>query len=106
MMAKLGPFCRRDNCSLNRGGLEKFITHLSVWSVHVWLVMEGGSLVAGLVSTMLMQGVGAMGVAGMLVEVEVAVEVLEILDGTSGCVLKAFGLLSMLPLLLVHLLRL
>ena len=69
-------------------------------------MLEGGSLGAGLVSTVPMEGVGAMGMAGMLVEVEAVVEVVKILDGTFGCLLKVLGLLLMLPLLLVHLLRL
>ena len=34
-MAKLGPFCSRDNCSLVRGVLERLITHLSNGSLHV-----------------------------------------------------------------------
>ena len=100
-MAKLRPFCRRDNCSLV-GGLERFITHLLVQSVHVWLVLEGGSPGAGFVSTVLMEGVGAMGVAGMLVEVEVVVEVLEILDGMFGCPLKVFGSLCLFPMVSTH----
>ena len=36
-------------------------------------MLEGGSLGARLVSAVLMEGVGGMGVAGMLVEVEVVV---------------------------------
>ena len=51
-----------------------------------------------------MEGLGAMGVAGMLEFVEVEVEVVENLDGTFGCVLKASGLLSMLLKLWVCLL--
>ena len=90
VMAKLGPFCSRDNCSLVRGGLERLITHLLVQSVHVWLVLEGVSPGAGLVFVVLLEGVGAMGVAGMLVGVEAVVEVLDILDGTFGCLLKVF----------------
>ena len=35
VMAKLGPFCRRDNCSAVRGVLERLITHLSMWLVPV-----------------------------------------------------------------------
>ena len=58
MIAKLGPFCSRDNCSLVRGGLDRLITHLLVQSVHVWLVLEGGSLGAGLESVVLLEGVG------------------------------------------------
>ena len=69
-------------------------------------MLEGGSPGAGLVSAVPMEGVGAMGVAGMLVEVEVVVEVVEKLDGTFGCPFKVLGSLLMLPLLLVPLLRL
>ena len=29
VIAKFGPFCRRDNCSLVRGVWERLITHLS-----------------------------------------------------------------------------
>ena len=39
VMVKLGPFCRRHNCSLVRGVLERLITHLSMWLIHVWLVL-------------------------------------------------------------------
>ena len=53
-----------------------------------------------------MEGVGAMGVARMLVEVEAVVKVLDILDGTVGCPLKVFESLLMLLLMLVCLLRL
>ena len=30
VMAKLDPFCSRDNCSLVIGGLDRLITHLLV----------------------------------------------------------------------------
>ena len=104
--SKIGPFCKRDNCSLVRGGLEKIDNPL----VHVICTCIPGAggwgLGAGLVATVLMEGVGTMGVAGMLVEVEVVVEVVEKLDGTFGCLLKVLGSLSILPLLLVQLLRL
>ena len=83
VIAKLGPFCSRDNCSLVKGFLHRLITHLLVWSVHVWLRLEGGSLCVGLESVVLLEGVGAMGVAGTVVGLEVVVEVLEILDGTA-----------------------
>ena len=86
----MGPFCSRDNCSWVRGFLERLITHLSVQSVHVWLVLEGGSPGAGLVSVVLLEDVGAMGVAGTVVGLEAVVEVLDILDGTFGCLLKVF----------------
>ena len=35
VMAKLGPFCSNVNWSAVRGVLERFMTHLSVWSLHV-----------------------------------------------------------------------
>ena len=91
MMAKLGPFWRRDNCLLVRGVPERLITHLSVWLVHVWLVLLlvlEGALSAGWVATVWVEGVGAMGVAGTLEVVEVEVGLVENLDGTFGCLLK------------------
>ena len=78
VIAKLGPLCSRDNCSLVRGVLDKLITHLLVQSVHVCLVLEGGSLGAGLETVVLLEGVGAMGVAGNVIESEAVVEVLEV----------------------------
>ena len=91
-MAKLGPFCRRDNRSLVRGVLERLLTHLSMWLIHVWLVLvlmlDEGSPAAGWVATAWVEGVGAMGVAGMLEVVEDGVDLLENLDGTFGCPLK------------------
>ena len=89
-MAKLGPFCSRDNCSLVRGVLDRLITHLLVQSVHVSLWLEGESLGTGLESVVLVEGVGAMGVAGAVVWPEAGVEVLEKLDGTFQCLLKVF----------------
>ena len=100
MMAKLGPFCSRDNCSL----VGVLITHLSVQSMNVWLVLEGGSPGAELVPVVSLEGLGAMGVAGTVVGLEAVLAVLDILDGTFCCLLKVFG--SMLLLLLVCLLRL
>ena len=35
MMAKLGPFWRRDSCWTERGVLERLITHLFAGAVHV-----------------------------------------------------------------------
>ena len=88
VIAKLCPFCSRDNCSLVRRVLDRLITHLLVQSVHVWLRLEGGSLGAGLESVALLEGVGSMGVAGTVVGLGVVVDVLVILDGTFWCPLK------------------
>ena len=55
VMAKLGPFWSRDNCSLVRGVLDKLMTHLLVWLVHVWLLLEGGSPVVELEAVVLME---------------------------------------------------
>ena len=85
---------------LGEGGLDRLITHLLVWSIHVWLMLEGGSLCAGLESVVLLEGVGAMGVAGTVVGLEAVVEVLDILDGTFWSLLKVFWWL-MLPLFAV-----
>ena len=38
VMAKLGPFWSRDNCSLVRGVLDRLMTH---FSIHVWLSAGG-----------------------------------------------------------------
>ena len=49
--------------------MERLITHLSVWSLHVCMVLGlplGGSPGAGLVAAVLVEGVGAMDVAGTL----------------------------------------
>ena len=95
VMAKLGPFSRRDNCSLVRGVLERLITHLSVWSVHVWVLLGlllGGSPFVVWVAVVLVEGVGSMGVAGTLEVVEVVEDVGEKLDGTFGCPLKLLEL--------------
>ena len=90
VIAKLGPFCSRNNCSLVRGVLDRLITHFLVQSICVWLRLEGGSLGAGLEPVVLLEGVGALGVAGTEVGLEVVVEVLDILDGTFQCLLKVF----------------
>ena len=41
-----------------RGVLDKLITHLLVWSVHVWLLLEGGSHVDELEAAVLVEGGG------------------------------------------------
>ena len=87
----MGPFCRSDNCSMVRGVWDRLITHLLVQSVHVSLELVGGSpggkLGAGAV---LVEGVGAMGVAGTVDWLEVGADVLEKLDGTFQCPLQVF----------------
>ena len=56
---------------------------------------------AGLESVVLLEGVGAMGVAGTVVGLEVVVEVLDLLDGTFWCLLKVFWW-SMLLICILH----
>ena len=67
VMAKLGPFCSRDSWSTVRGVLERFMTHLSMWSLLV-LELYGLPLVGfawvDWVVVVLVEGVGAMDVAG------------------------------------------
>ena len=92
--------CLGQTCVLT---IEKYV-HLLVWSVHVLLVLAGGSPGAGLEPVVLLEGEGAMGVAGTVVGLEAVVEVLDILDGIFWCLLKVFW--SMLPLFIVCLLRL
>ena len=87
-MAKLGPFCRSDNCSGVRQVLDKLITHLLVWSIHVCNWLECWGLGAGWgagVGAVLVEGMGAMSEAGTVDCLEAGVEVLEKLDGTFGC---------------------
>ena len=64
------------------------MTHLSMWLVHAWLVTDClgiGWLAAGWKSAAWVEGMGAMGVAGML-EVEEWLVVLEKkLHGTFDC---------------------
>ena len=99
MMAKLGPFCRSDNCSGVRGVLDKLITHLLVQSIHVSMWLEGWGLGAGLgagAGAVLVEGVGAMGVAGTVDWLEAGTEVLKKLDGTFQCPLKVFCQLMLL----------
>ena len=90
-MAKLGPFWRSNNCSVVRVFFDRLITHLLVQSlfIHVSVELEGWSLGAILaVESVLVEGVGAMDVAGTTGLLEVWVEVLEKLDGTFWCPLK------------------
>ena len=93
VMAKLGPFWSRDNCSGVRGVLDRLITHLLVWSLalHVSIELEGGSLVpplGAIVVSMLMEGVGPWVWQELLGLLVAWVEVLEKLDGTLWCPLK------------------
>ena len=74
-----------------RGVLERLITHLSDWSLHVCglgglLVVEFPCVVR--VDVWLVEGVGGLGVAGTLEEMEVVEDLGEILDGTFGWLLK------------------
>ena len=90
-MAKLGPFCSRDNCSLVRGGFGQVdypfvgavctcIPVAGGWEPGCWVgICYGG------------EGVGAMGVAGTVFWLEAGVEVLETLDGTFGVCSRCFG---------------
>ena len=87
---KIGSFWSSDNCSMVRGVLDRLITHLLVWSVHVSLGLEGGSLGAGLEAGVLVEGVVAIGVARTVDWLEDGVEVLAKLDGTFQCPLKLF----------------
>ena len=80
---------------VGEGGLERLITHLSAWSLHVCVLMGlplGGSPGAGWVAVVLVEGVGPMGVTETLEVVEVEVELNEKLDGTFGCLLKLLEL--------------
>ena len=78
-----------------------------MWLVHVWLEVGcpgAGWLAAGWKSAAWVEGMGAMGVAGML-EVEEWLGVLvEKLDGTFDCLLKDWEIWSMLSKLVVCLL--
>ena len=58
-MANLGPFCRSDNYSGVREVLDRLITNLLVWSIHVCNWLEGWSLGAGWgAGAVLIEGVG------------------------------------------------
>ena len=73
-----------------RGVSERLITHLSTWSLHVWGLLElplVGIPCVVWVATVLVEGVGAMGVAGTLKVVEGVEDLGEKLDGTFGCLL-------------------
>ena len=77
---------------LSEGGLERLMTHLSMWLVHVWLetgCLGAGWLAAGWKTAAWVEGVGAMGVAGTLEVEELLVDLVEKLDGTFDCPLKA-----------------
>ena len=86
VIAKFGPFCRRDNCLLVRGFFERLMTHLSI---HVWGLPLVGIAGVVWVAILLVEGVGPMGVAGTLVELEVVEGLGEIQDGTFGWLLKS-----------------
>ena len=83
------------------------MAHLSVWLVHVWLETGcpgTGWLAAGWKATACVEGMGAMGVAGVLEVEERLVVLVEKLDGTFNCLLKTWELWSMLSKLVVCLL--
>ena len=87
--------------------MERLITHLSMWLVHVWLETDCPGarwLATGWKSAVWVEGVGTMGVAGMLVVEEWLVVLVEMLDGTFDCLLNAWELWLMLSKLLVCLL--
>ena len=88
VMAKLGPFCSRDSCSSVRGALERLMTHLSALQLHVWELLEGGSPWLELEATMVVEGGGGLGVAGMLRLLELWLEPCWKPVGTFGCPLK------------------
>ena len=74
------------------------MTHLSVWSLHV--LGLGGLLLVGFawlgwVVVVLVEGVGAMDVAGTLELMEDVEGLGELPDGTFGCLPKALELQSM-----------
>ena len=97
-MAQFGPFCRRDSWLVVRGVWERFITHLSMWFLHVCGLLMLLLVVfpwVGRVAIALVEGVGAMDVAGTLELVEEVEDLGEILDGTFGCPLKLLELRSM-----------
>ena len=87
-MAKFGPFCRRVNCLLDRGVLERLITHLPNGALHVCgsggLPLLGLPCVVGL-AIVVVEGVGGTGVAGTLEVVEDVEGLGRPLDGTFGC---------------------
>ena len=91
IIAKFGPFCRSVNCSLDRGVLDRLITHLSDGALHVCrlggLLLVGFPCVGGL-AIVVVEGVGGTGVAGTLEVMEGVEDLGELLDGTFGCSLK------------------
>ena len=74
VMAKLGPFCSNDNCSSERGALDRLITHLSAFHLHVWVLLEGGRPWLELEAAMVVEGGGGLGVAGTLELLELWLE--------------------------------
>ena len=82
VMAKLGPFCKKDNCSSVRGVLDKLITHLLALLIHVWELLEAGSPVLELEAIVLVEGGGGLGVAGTLGLLGLGVEDWTNTDGT------------------------
>ena len=72
VIAKLGPFCSRDNCSLVRGGFGQvdylFVGAVSTCILVGWRVEPG----CGLEDVVLVEGVGAMSEVGTVVGLEAA----------------------------------
>ena len=88
VMAKLGPFCNRDNCSSVRGALERLMTHLSVFRLHVCGLLEGGCPWVELEAAVVVEGGGGPGVAGTLRLLEFWLEPCWKAIGTFWCPLK------------------
>ena len=81
--------------------MDRLITHLlmQLLLVNVSLELEGGSpgvVLGAVVESVLVEGVGAMGVPGTVGLLEVWVEVLEKLDGTFQCLFKVHCVLMFL----------
>ena len=93
---RVRSFCSRDNCSLVRGFWTGCLPICWCGPYMYSCGWRVGAQVLGLESVVLLEGVGAMGVSGTVVGLEVVVEVLEKLDGTFWCPLKVFWWLILL----------
>ena len=105
-MAKLGPFCSKDNCWSVRGVLDKLMTHLSALHLHVCGLLEVGSPWLELEAAVVVEGGGGLGVAGTLGLLELGLEGWMNTDGTFRCPLKPLFSQSMLSKIWECLLRL